>query len=91
MVRRFIAATVLALPLPVFAGSLCVGNETAEPLLFAVESKVSGERILSELAPRKQLCIDTPDSAAKGVVSVFASLEAEEGCSRLVRALYPNP
>ena len=84
MIQPLITAAVLALPLPVLAGSLCVGNKTAERLMFAVESKVSGERVLSELAPQKKLCIETPDSTAKGVVSVFASLEAEEGCSRLV-------
>lgn len=84
MFRTLTFAMVAALPLPGVAGNLCVGNETSEPLLFAVESKATGERALSELAPQRRLCIETPDSAAHGVVSVFASLQAEEGCSRLV-------
>jgi hypothetical protein len=84
MTRPFLVALVIALPLPVVAGSLCVGNETTEALLFAVESKASGERVVSELDPHGRLCIDTPDDVSEGVVSVFASLDAEEGCSRLV-------
>ena len=85
MARALSIAILIILPLPGLAGSLCVGNETREHLLFAVESRVTGERQLGELAPAKQLCIQTPDEEAKGVVSVFASLEAEEGCSRLVQ------
>jgi len=85
MIRSLFAALTISLPVQGVAGSICVGNETTEALLFAVESKASGERVLSELDPHGQLCIQTPDIASEGVVSVFASLDAEEGCSRLVR------
>lgn len=90
MIRALSIVFFATLPLPGIAGSLCVGNQTNEHFLFAVESRVTGDRQLSELGPTGQLCINTPDKAAKGVVSVFASHQAEEGCSRLVQGGGPE-
>ena len=60
----------------------CVVNASGSPHLFATESR-EGTRQLAELAPGERLCANGTE-AADGVVSVFESAEAVEGCSRIV-------
>ncbi|MBI6630465.1 hypothetical protein [Pontibaca salina] len=60
---------------------LCVQNAAARTLVFAVE--VPGSmRLLRDLAPGERLCtVGAAD--ATGVVSVYETRDAIEGCSRL--------
>ncbi len=61
---------------------LCVRNADTRALLFAVEAP-AGARLLRDLAPGERLCA-TGRAGEVGVVSVYESRAAIEGCSRLV-------
>lgn len=61
---------------------ICVVNATAETHLFAVETR-EGARELATLAPGGELCSEAT-RAADGIVSIYESAEAIEGCSRIV-------
>ncbi|MCF6271714.1 MAG: hypothetical protein L3J37_00790 [Rhodobacteraceae bacterium] len=60
----------------------CVLNGTTETLFFAVDAFDAG-RQTALLAPAERLCTPPFAVATRGFVSVFTSLEAIEGCSRL--------
>ena len=83
-VTVFSACLALALPVVANAGQVCVQNADDEVFLFAAEVR-QGERIVSLLKPGERLCALAPQETG-GVVSVFASAELAEGCSRLVAA-----
>ncbi|WP_412507000.1 hypothetical protein [Roseovarius sp. SYSU LYC5161] len=61
---------------------VCVGNGTDERFLFAAQAP-GGVRVLHLLAPGEVLCSDGTE-AGRGVVSVYETADALEGCSRLV-------
>jgi cytochrome c2 len=63
-------------------GMICVQNATTEPYLFASEGD-DGSRLVQSLPPRDTLCTT---ASATGIVSVFESTDALEGCSRIVAA-----
>lgn len=64
------------------AERLCVQNGDARALVFAVEAP-GGVRLLRGLVPGARLC--TSGAAGEtGVVSVYETRDAVEGCSRLV-------
>ena len=62
--------------------TLCVRNADAHDFLFAVDPR-EGARVLARLAPGGVLCAEAAGPGT-GVVSVYESAEALEGCSRLV-------
>ena len=62
------------------AAVVCVQNGTGAPQFFAAETN-DGTRVARTLPPAETLC--SPGTGG-GVVSVFESAEAVEGCSRLV-------
>ena len=59
---------------------VCVTNGSEHDYLFAAEAN-GADRITAPLAPGETLCADGDEG---GVVSVFESEEALEGCSRIV-------
>ncbi|WP_232796391.1 c-type cytochrome [Roseovarius salinarum] len=63
------------------AGRLCVRNLSARAHLFAVEADGADRRVKT-LESGGVLCIDAPQ-AETGVVSVYESEDAFEGCSRI--------
>jgi hypothetical protein len=65
------------------AGSLCVRNASERTHLFAVEAPDAGRRVQT-LAPGERLCVHGASMRRTGIVSVFESRDAVEGCSRLV-------
>ncbi len=64
------------------ADGFCIVNASAEPHVFTTESR-EGARQLAELAPGDRLCA-SGTGADDGIVSVYESAEALEGCSRIV-------
>lgn len=60
----------------------CIVNASKKPHVFTTESR-EGARQLAELAPGDRLCASGTE-ADDGIVSVFESAEALEGCSRIV-------
>ncbi len=81
------SAMLLALALAVTPpqNGFCVRNLTEEPLFFATDAG-DGGRSYAELESGGMLCTAVSGAPAKGFVSVFASPDAIEGCSRLARA-----
>lgn len=59
----------------------CVVNQSPEAYFFVTETR-EGARQSGELEPGERLCATT--AASDGVVNVFESAEALEGCGRLV-------
>jgi len=66
------------------ANALCVRNRNTHAHFFAVEAR-TGARRTGALSPGERLCTEAARGAT-GVVSVFESENAFEGCSRLVKA-----
>lgn len=64
------------------ADAFCIANASGSSHLFATETR-EGERQLAELADGAMLCA-SGSGAADGIVSVYESAEALEGCSRIV-------
>ncbi len=60
----------------------CISNASEKPHYFAVETR-EGKRRFAALEPGEKLCSD-PTSAKDGIVSVFASDDGFEGCSRII-------
>ena len=80
--KSILFATAFAtLPLGAQAGLFCVINGAEQDYFFTVDSG-DGRREGKRLGPAGALCMAGTD--AGGVVSVFESEEALEGCSRLV-------
>lgn len=65
------------------ADMVCVRNASNHTHVFVAEAP-DGEREVSQLAPGERLCTRSGTKDATGVVSVFESHDAFEGCSRLV-------
>lgn len=78
---RVCLVVILILPLPALA-DVCVRNGSEAPYLFAAET-LDGPRVVRSLAPGERLCAR---GDRRGVVSVYESADALEGCSRLVPA-----
>jgi len=62
-------------------GRLCVTNTTLERLIFSVDAN-DAEMLTRPLDKNQILCVQTLHKS--GVVRVFASLDAIEGCSKIV-------
>ena len=62
---------------------VCVRNTSSHAHVFVAEAP-DGAREVSELAPGERLCARGGTKGETGVVSVFESHDAFEGCSRLV-------
>ena len=80
-------AIVLAPVLPAFADDVpvdgfCIVNASKTSHVFVTETR-EGMRKLAELAVGERLCSD-PTSAPDGIISVFESADALEGCSRII-------
>lgn len=75
-----LAAPALADPAP--SNGFCIVNASAVPYVFTTETR-EGRRQVAEIAPGGRLCAMGTD-AKDGVVGVFESLEALEGCARIV-------
>jgi hypothetical protein len=71
-----------ATPLDTAAHELCVRNLDGHTHFFAVET-TAADRRTATLAPGDRLCITAKDNKT-GMVQVFESADAFEGCSRLV-------
>ena len=71
-----------AVPIETEATALCVRNLNSHSHFFAVEAS-GADRRTATLAPGERLCITAPASET-GMVQVFESADAFEGCSRLV-------
>jgi len=71
-----------ATPLDTAAHALCVRNLDGHAHFFAVET-TAADRQTATLAPGERLCITAADNKT-GMVQVFESADAFEGCSRLV-------
>ncbi len=76
-------APIPAEPVQTASTELCVRNRDTHTHVFAAEAE-GAERQVTTLAPGERLCIETRKSDARGVVSVYDSEDAFEGCSRLV-------
>lgn len=61
----------------------CILNGSAEPHLFATETR-EGERRLVTLKPGARLCV-AGTAAQDGIVSVFENADGFEGCSRIIQ------
>lgn len=63
----------------------CVTNQSELAHVFAVDAGDAG-RSVQELAPGETLCTAESGAPQNGFVSVFESIEHDEGCSRLIAA-----
>ena len=73
----------------VAAQTVCIENAGDEELVFVAEA-IGGERVIRRLAPGASLCAKAPEVGSKGVVGVFESEDAIEGCSRSAVAGTPE-
>ena len=84
--RYVLALPALFLGGPAFAQApetgFCIANASEVPHVFVTETR-EGARRVEKVAPGGMLCSDAT-IAADGIVGVFESLDALEGCSRLV-------
>lgn len=65
------------------ATDICVENRSGKTLLFVVEAKGGGERVLKTLEAQQMLCAPEMMASGGGTVGVFQDEDALEGCSRL--------
>ncbi len=70
------------LALPAVGAPVCISNHTDQTLVMVVDS-LAGQRLVKTTGPSATLCMPVADSLTKASVGVFASEDAEEGCSRL--------
>lgn len=77
----FLLAAPLAQAQSVARG-FCIANATDDSYIFITETR-EGVRKVAEIAPSGELCADETQ-AEDGVVSVFESLDALEGCARII-------
>jgi len=63
---------------------VCIDNQSGETLLLVVDD-LAGHRITQTTDTGVALCLEASDTLTKTSVGVFASADAEEGCSRLTR------
>ena len=85
-----LALLVTALAAPAFGSDgaavpkdgFCITNASTVPHIFTTETR-EGHRQVVELAPKGRLCA-TNTAAKDGIVGVFESLDAIEGCARIV-------
>jgi cytochrome c2 len=63
----------------------CVTNQSDLTHVFAVDAGNDGRKV-QELDPGESLCTTESDDPQNGFVSVFESIEHDEGCSRLITA-----
>lgn len=82
-VITYLASFIMASAEP--ANGFCVSNNSDKTHIFTVDAGDAG-RDVQELAPSEILCIAESDTPLKGFVSVFQSIEDDEGCSRLITA-----
>jgi len=75
-------ATTATTPAMDKSGQVCVLNSTKESHFFATEAG-DGSRQTSELAPGAELCSVAVAGKTTGIVSVYDSVGAYEGCSRI--------
>ena len=69
--------------LATFSTAICVQNAAEEALFFAAEGG-EDSRVTKELQPGETLCTAALGAPMEGTVSVFTSVDAMEGCSRIV-------
>jgi cytochrome c2 len=77
------AAKDVAPATKIAASEICVENRSGKKLLFVVEAKGGGERILKTLETQQMLCATEKMANGGGTVGVFQDEDALEGCSRL--------
>ena len=63
----------------------CVTNQSMQTHVFAVDAGEDGRKV-QELASGETLCTTESATPQNGFVSVFESIEHDEGCSRLITA-----
>jgi len=71
------------------AASVCIANRSGQEL-FLVADDLAGHRVARLTKSGDTLCIDAATSVTKAAVGVFASENAEEGCSRLTHPGQPE-
>ncbi len=81
---RIALATAFLAPVSGLAadGGFCVENAADHAYLFVAETR-EGERRVATLQPGELLCSGTT-AATDGVVNVFESADALEGCGRIL-------
>jgi len=86
LIGRFIAfsALFLAGATASAAAPVCIENQSGQSL-FLVADDGAGQRAAGMTESGKSLCVESQSGDAQATVGVFASADAEEGCSRLTR------
>jgi len=82
-VIAYLSSFTVAMAAP--TNGFCVTNQSESLHVFAVDAGEDGRK-LQELAPGEALCTTETDAPQNGFVTVFESLEHDEGCSRLITA-----
>ena len=82
-VIAYLSSFTVAMAAP--TNGFCVTNHSESSQIFAVDAGEDGRK-LQDLAPGETLCTTETDEPQNGFVTVFESLEHDEGCSRLITA-----
>lgn len=82
-VIAYLSSFTVAMAIP--TNGFCVTNQSDLTHLFAVDAGEAGRKV-QELTPGATLCTAESDTPQNGFVSVFETLEHDEGCSRLITA-----
>ncbi len=85
--RRDVVAYLSSLTVAMAAptNGFCVTNQSELTHVFAVDAGDDGRKV-QELSPGQSLCTTESDAPQNGFVSVFETIEKDEGCSRLITA-----
>ncbi len=81
---RTFLALILSAQAALAETRICVENGSEHPHLFTTETR-DGTRQTAMLSPGGRLCSE-PTQAADGIVGVFETPDALEGCGRIVPA-----
>ena len=82
-VIAYLSSFTIAMSAP--TNGFCVTNQSTQTHVFAVDAGEDGRKV-QELASGETLCTTESDTPQNGFVSVFESIEHDEGCSRLITA-----
>jgi len=82
-VIAYLSSITVAMAAP--TNGFCVTNQSKLTHIFAVDAGNDGRKV-QELTPGQSLCTTESAAPQNGFVSVFETIEKDEGCSRLMTA-----
>ncbi|MBL4873678.1 MAG: cytochrome c family protein [Rhodobacteraceae bacterium] len=82
-VVAYLSSFTVAMATP--TNGFCVTNQSELTHVFAVDAGDAGRKV-QELTPGQSLCTAESSTPQNGFVSVFETIEKDEGCSRLITA-----